>query len=219
VSYPLQLNAVYNTVITVSNTAGLSSTFPVKFDTFSPSNYQLEAVDYDFTLNGVSAQFIDNPVPTGDYNGCGVGDFETNSYFGFPGDSIGEAVAQQGIDINFPNDGQGTTSECYRAQDGVGSQNAGDYVRPKFVAAQQEFGDPNIGPFNLGYFGGGYWLNYTRHYPTNNFYVWARLAGGGGPITGTTLSVVTNGVGTSSQDTMLLGSFSDPTAAGWQRCG
>ena len=89
-------------------------------------------------------------------------------------------------------------------------------MRKKFGAAQTQFGDPNIGPFNVGYFGNGFWQNYTRDYPTNYYNVWGRLAGGAGPFSGTTLSVVTNGVGTSIQSSNVLGTFSDPSAAGWQ---
>jgi hypothetical protein len=100
--------------------------------------------------------------------------------------------------------------------DTVGSQPTTDYVRPKFLAAQTSLADPNIGPFNIGYYTVGSWLNYTRHYPTNNYYVWGRLAGGAGPFSGTTVSLVTNGVGTATQSPEVLGTFADPNAAGWQ---
>jgi hypothetical protein len=89
-------------------------------------------------------------------------------------------------------------------------------VRPQFVAAQKQFNDPNIGPFQIGYFDAGNWLNYTRHYPTNNYNVWARLAGGAGPFSGTLLSMVTSGYGTATQTSNVLGTFSDPNAAGWE---
>ncbi len=42
------------------------------------------------------------------------------------------------------------------------------------------------------------------------------MAGGNGAFSGTTLSVVTNGLGTSLQMSNVLGTFSDPNAAGWQ---
>jgi hypothetical protein len=225
-NYSIQSNAIYAAVINVTNTAGLSSAFTINFDTFNVSNYQWEAVDYDFSTNNGSAWlgglFIDNPVPTCDVTAPQLGELETNSYFAYPigftpgKDNIAHlgAVAQQGIDINFPNDGQSTTSEYYRA-DGVGTQPALDYVRPKFLAAQQQFSDPNIGPINIGYYGLGYWLNYSRHYPTNSYYVWGRIAGVT-PLTGTALSIVTSGVGSSIQTSNVLGTFSDPNAAGYQ---
>jgi hypothetical protein len=227
-SLPISSNAVYAGVLNVTNGATPTpqfSTFNISFDTFSISNYQWEAVDYDFSTNNgsawISGLYINNPVPTCDITATQTGTLETNSYFGYPtgltpgNDPNGMgAVAQQGIDINFPNDGQTLTSEFYRA-DGVGSQPASDYVRPKFLAEQTLLNDPHIGPLNIGYYGNGYWLNYTRNYPTNNYNVWGRIAGIN-PLVGTSLSQVTSGVGTTSQATTVLGTFSDPNAVGYQ---
>lgn len=226
VNYAIVSNAVYTATLNVTNTAGLVSSFPDSFDTFNINNYQWEAVDYDFSTNNgsewISGLFVNNPVPSCDAGGTPQsGELATNSYFAYPtGFTPGNdpqglgAVAQQGIDINFPNDGQSTSSEYYRA-DGVGSQPASDYVRPKFLAAQAEFSDPLIGPINIGYYGPGYWLNYTRDYPTNNYYIWGRLASGG-PYKGCALSIVTSGYGTANQVTNVLGTFSDPNASGYQ---
>ncbi|HZM06345.1 MAG TPA: hypothetical protein VFC44_25370 [Candidatus Saccharimonadales bacterium] len=219
VTYLLQLNAVYNTILNVTNTSGLSSSFTNNFDTFSISNYQWEADDYDFSPSqgGVGGLYIDNPVPTADVvqvNAQPTGTEETNSYFGYPGGSYGTG-AQQGVDVNFGAAGQ--PNDPYRIDYvNVGGQPATDYLRPKFAAEQTALADPNIGPFNIGYFGAGYWLNYTRDWPTNNYNVWGRMAGGAGPFSGTTLSMVTNGAGTATQMTNVLGTFADPTASGWQ---
>jgi len=234
VNYAIQSNAVYAAVLNVTNRSGLFSTFPVSFDTFNPNNYQWEASDYDFSTNNgsvwISGLFIDNPVPTGDTTltpaTASVALFATNSYYGFPTgftpgddylDGLG-AVAQQGIDMNFA-EGDGGMLANYRADD-VGDSAADDYLRPKFLASQTTFSDPNIGPFAIGWFNGGDWLNYTRHYPTNNYYVWGRLAGGApyGGTSGTAataLSIVTSGWGTATQTTNVLGTFSDPAGAGW----
>ncbi len=229
-TYNIQTNQQYTAVINVTNTSGLSASYTVSFDSFDQNAYQWEAVDYDFTLNGVSAQFIDNPVPTAFTNDAQQGIIAANSYFGYPGgyvpsassDGLG-ALAKQGVDINFPdlqtnNGATPNANSTYRA-DAVGAQTATDFFRQKFVAAQQTFagqGNGMIGEINIGYFDGGSWLNYTRTWPTNNFYVWGRLAGGNGAFSGTTLSRVTSGVGTSNQTLQVLGSFSDPTASGWQ---
>jgi len=227
-NFPVASNAVYSAVISVTNVAGSNTTISINFDTFDVNNYQWEAVDYDFSTNNgagawIGGLFIDNPVPTCDTTAPQTGHLETNSYYAYPTgftpavDTLAQmgAVAQQGVDIYFPNDGQSSTSEYYRA-DGVGSQPAADYLRPKFRAEQTVLGDTAIGTFNIGYYGLGYWLNYTRHYPTNNYYVWGRLAGGGGAFSGTTVSLVTSGVGATNQTTQVLGTFSDPNAAGWQ---
>jgi hypothetical protein len=215
-SYPIQSNAVYAVVINVTNSAGLFSTFPINFDTFNANNFQWEASDYDFSVNGVGAQFIDNSVPTADTTDNATGGNQilaTNSYYGYPGDQPGVAIAQQGVDINF-NTGVAGIQAFYRA-DGVGDSSATDLLRPKFKAAQIEFSDPLICPFSIGWFNGGDWLNYTRTYPTNTFNVWGRLAGGAA-FSGTSLCIVTNGAGTSTQATNVLGTFSDPNASGWQ---
>jgi hypothetical protein len=214
-SYPLASNAVYTTIINVTNTSGLGSSFTNSFDTFNVNNYQVEFVDYDFSTNGTTGGlFIDNPVPTCDITASQVGELATNSYFGYPGDLVNVAVALQGVDINWV-DGQPKANNYYR-NDGVGSQPSGDYLRPQFVAARQQFSDPNIGPFQIGYFNGGNWLNFTRHYQTNSYNVWARLAGGAGAFSNTVLSIVTSGYGTAIQSSNVLGTFSDPNAAGWE---
>ena len=119
VSYPLQTNAIYTAVISITNTAAISAQFTYNFDTFNPNFYQWEAVDYDFstnnnyvttqtgptgqTINGTPGWFcdlfIDNPVPTADVNSTTasgpLGEVELNSYFGkptgflAPGDTFG----------------------------------------------------------------------------------------------------------------------------------
>jgi hypothetical protein len=66
----------------------------------------------------------------------------------------------------------------------------------------------------VGWWYAGAWLNYTRTFPTNQYYVYGRLAGGNGDY-GLTNSLVTSGAGTSSQTTQLLGTFSN-SGAGWQ---
>jgi len=172
--------------------------------------------------------------------------YPTGFYPGNPGDPADDgAVAQQSIDINWPTNGtQDTggivsnsiyrggpyTTEAQTASDGVGTQIAGDsFLLPEFGSARTNTfsggggGNPNPNPdpyiceFNIGYFYATNWLNYTRTYPTGNFNVWGRLAAGAGnAFSGCTLSVVTNGVGTSNQMTSVLGTFSDPSPAGYQ---
>ena len=225
VDFPLQSNSVYKATIYVTNSSGLFTTSTISFDTFDVNNYQWEAVDYDFSTNGGAnaAIFLDNPYPTGnpsaatnsasDSAGNVGGIINSNSYFGYPAGLIGTAIAQQGVDINYTN---ANGIQHYYRGDTVGTEVTSDYIRPKFLAAQALFGDTNICPFDLGWFNGGFWVNYTRTYPAGKFNVWARLAGGAGPFSGTILSVVTNGVGTSLQSSNVLGTFSDPNAAGWQ---
>jgi len=70
--------------------------------------------------------------------------------------------------------------------------------------------------YAMGYWGNGFWENYTRTFPPNNYNVYGRLAGGAGPFSGTTLKLVTAGRGTTTQTTQLLGSFADPNPIGWE---
>jgi uncharacterized repeat protein (TIGR01451 family) len=185
--------------------------------------------------------FIDNPVPTGDTNApsANMSQLQTGSYFGYPTgfypgiDPAGVgAVAQQGVDINWqsntnqdPVAGQ-VANSIYRGgfdmtalggySDGVGTQVAGDsFVLPEFIAARTNFNDPLICEFNIGYFYATNWLNYTRTYPSNTYNIVGRLAAGSA-FSAATLSMVTSGVGTSNQTTRLLGTFSDPSPAGYQ---
>jgi hypothetical protein len=219
---PVLYNRVYAAVINATNTAGLSSQIVINFDTFSQANYQWEAEDYDFSTNtntsGItSGLYIDNPVPSGDTTLDGNW-LETNSYYGYPegifSASTGEgSFGEPGVDFNYA--GVSGQSTQYRPEDAVGTQICGDYLRQKFIDAQNKYSDANIGDFNIGWYSAGYWLNYTRDWPTNSYYVWGRMAGGAGAFSGTTLSILTTGYGTATQTTNVLGTFADPNAAGW----
>lgn len=59
VSTPLSANTLYGATITAYDASGNSSV-SVGFDTINPS-YTWEAEDWDYTANGVSGLFIDNP--------------------------------------------------------------------------------------------------------------------------------------------------------------
>jgi hypothetical protein len=208
VSCAIQSNTVYNAVISVTNTAGEASTITPSFDTFSQSNYMWEAEDYDFQ----GGQFIDNPVPSYDPT-AGGGLMETNSYAIVPGDNFAN-TAIVGVDDNYAFVSGET--EVYRPLDTVGTAVATDFIRQKFYDATNFFQDVNITDVYLGWWNAGFWVNYTRTFPTNNFYIYGRLAGGAGAFSGTTLAVVTSGAGTTTQTTNIQGSFADPNAAGWQ---
>jgi hypothetical protein len=234
-TFPIASNTIYTATISASNSAGLISTFPVSFDTFDPNLYQWEAVDYDYSTNNgtsvpaaqgdetnggwISGLYIDNPEPTADTTGNLVGHLTNNSYFDYPAGILPDAangtngaVAQQGVDVFFAT----TSGEQigYR-NDLMGAQPATDYVRPKFLAAQTKFNDPNIGQYNIGWTSSGDWENYTRHYPTGKFTIYGRIAGNSA-WSGSGMALVTNGFGTANQEFTALGTFADPNASGWQ---
>jgi hypothetical protein len=213
ITLPLPQQELYNVIITATDAAGHANTYSESFDTFSQSNLMVEADEYDF--NG--GQFIDNPIETA------TNSVATNSYFPWPDyvDFSADNVAVYGVDYTTANTNAGETY-IYRYDQSSGTQVTSDFLRNKFINSGQ---DDNAEPAetngqvntdcNIGWWNTGTWLNYTRTFPTNNYFIYGRLAGGV-PYTGTTLSLVTGGWGTTEQITQLLGSFSDPNASGFQ---
>jgi beta-glucosidase len=184
----LPSNRFNSATINVSNADGSISTATVNnFDTFSQSNFIWEAEDFDFGMG----QFIDNAVPTPAP--------ATNSYFM---EATGSVV---GIDLTTPNN-IGGEQFAYR-NDSCGTQVASDFLRQKYINA-------GVSDFNVGWWYTGAWLNYTRTIPTNNYYIYGRMASGNGAYTATN-SLVTGGAGTPNQTTQLLGTFSG-VGNGWQ---
>jgi hypothetical protein len=210
VSLPLSQGS-YTGTITATDAAGHSHSFSDTFDTFSQNNFMIEAEDFDF--NG--GQFITNPIPTGAYVGAAYPPYAysaANSYFYYPaGDPANAAIV--GVDLTTVNTNAGETF-IYRPAESAGTQVATDFLRQKFYVTNGVtvtiFDD-----FNLGWWDPGQWVNYTCTFPTNTYNVYGRLASGGA-YSGLSLSLVTNGVGTPTQTTKLLGTFSDPNASGWQ---
>ncbi len=201
VSVPCPQNKLISLVINVTDAGGGSNSIAESFDTFSQTNFMIEAVDFDFN-NG---QFIDNPVPT-----AGI-TLATNSYYDGGVSTANAAV--QGVDYNGSPDTAPGGGEAwnYRPNDtGVGQEVTADFTRAKFT---NEFGTAQ--DYDIGFWNGGFWENYTRTFPTNNYNVYSRMAGGAGPFSGTTLSLVTAGAGTTTQTTQVAGSFADANAAGW----
>ncbi len=201
VSLPAPQNKLISLVISATDANGLTNSLSENFDTFSQTNFMFEAVDFDFN----SGQFIDNPVPT-----AGLA-LATNSYYDGGVDTINAAVLN--VDYNGSPDTPPGGGEAwnYRPLDtGVGQEVTGDFKRAKFT---NDFGVAQ--DYDIGYWNGGFWENYTRTFPTNTYNVYSRMAGGAGPFSGTTLSVVTSGRGTATQTTQVVGSFADANAAGW----
>jgi len=204
VSLPVSANDILTLVVNATDANGLSQTNTASFDTFSQSNFMIEAEDYDFQ-NG---QFIDNPVPTGP-----IGEV-LGSYYGDPNNNPAN-VAVLDVDLTTSNT-VALETFLYRFDNLCGTEVTTDFVRTKFTNGPASVGLPGVASdYDVGWWTGGSWLNYTRTFPTNNYYVYGRLAGGG-PYSGTTLSLVTGGWGTTSQTTQLEGSFADPNASGFQ---
>ncbi len=200
VSLPCPQNQLITLAINVTDATGVSNSVTETFDTFSQGNLMIEGVDWDF--NG--GQFIDNPVPTA------PGATATNSYYAGGVDQTNMSVFNvdtDGMYAQFNEGGNGPNG--YRPLDEeFFCEINHDFIRQKFI-------DNGSIDFDLGYFYGGEWNNYTRTFPANKYNVYGRMAGGAGPFNNTTLGVVTSGRGTTNQPTQVLGSFADANAAGW----
>jgi hypothetical protein len=201
VSIPLPANQILTLLVNAADANGLSNSVSESFDTFSQSNFMVNAVDYDFS----GGQFITNSIPTGNVN-AGAAYTDPNSYYGWPEGISGGNPAYTNIDYSI-NVGSGFTPS-YRFLDQAGTQPATDFLLQKFI-------DDGATEFNLGYWNPGQWFNYTRIYPTNQFYVYGRFANAG-PFSGVTLSQVTSGQGTTTQATTALGTFASTASTGYQ---
>jgi hypothetical protein len=201
VSLPLPQQAAYTGTITVTDAAGNSNTHNVSFDNFSQGNFMVNAVDYDFS----GGQFIDNPIPTGNATPS-LAYTDPNSYYAWPEGDVGGNAAYTNID--YSTNVMAGFSPSYRFLDQAGTQPATDFLLQNFIAN-------GATEFNLGYWSPGQWFNYTRTYPTNQFYVYGRFAQAGA-FSGVTLAQVTSGQGTTTQTTNILGSFASTASTGYQ---
>jgi len=197
VSLPCPQNQLLTLLITAKDALGASNQLSESFDTFSQNNLMIEGVDFDF--NG--GQFIDDPIPSAPIAPL------TNSYYN--GGIFGTNAAVINVDYagGVIDGGEAWPYRSLDTQAGGQEQNF-DFVRDKFATNGST-------DYDLGFWNGGFWENYTRTIPTNHYNVYCRMAGGAGPFSGTTMSLVTSGRGTTTQTTQVLGSFADANAAGW----
>jgi hypothetical protein len=116
------------------------------------------------------------------------------------------------IDFNYPN--ALTQGNTYRDSFIVGVENNGDFPQ----RLQYLTNNPAPQPYDIGFFNGGDWLNYTRSYPAGIYNMYVRAADGstGGALGNVGISVVTGGWGGSPQTTTNLGTFNIPVTGGWQ---
>jgi hypothetical protein len=188
----LQPNTVYAAAISVRTLTGASYNQSFTFDTYSASNYQWEAADYDYTgANGVPGQFFDNSSGLDLYAGLGATP------------NIDELEALSGVVAS---------EQLYRTNSSgalagdviVTTQASGDSTRAQFGTNAM---------WRINWIGYPCFCNYTRHYPAGTYSVIARFTEGGAN-TAASLSRVTSGYGTATQTTSLLGIWSIPLG-GW----
>jgi hypothetical protein len=163
VSVPLALNVTnYAAVISVTDNLGNNHSTTVYFDTFNPASYDIEAEDYDFG----GGQFIDNPVITSVA--------ESDSYFD-------QAPVTDGVDESYGAVEPPLTADYhFRANDYgyVATSICSDTPTRAVLAAQLT--NSLAFNYNVAWWSTNAWLNYTHHYPTGNYNVYARLAGNPG---------------------------------------
>jgi hypothetical protein len=180
VVYPyLGTNETHLAIITVTNSLGHGISVTNQFDTFNQNNYIVQAEDFDF--NG--GQY----VPTADY--------QPDAYASYS--SIPEVDFHHTINGGEPTDG----SDYQYRQNGIPQESTPDYYLATFAANPFLYVD-----YNLYWYGGGDWANYTRDYPSGPFNIYVRTAGIGAYTMD--LGQVVSGLGTSNQVVKPLGQFS-----------
>ncbi len=125
-------------------------------------------------------------------------DPQTNAYNGFDG------IAE--VDFHATQHG-GSYNRV-----GLSTEPAHDKTRPEYDGT----GDTD---YDVGFNDGGNWGNYTRNYPSGVYNIFVRASdgnGNGGPDSGN-ISLVTDGVGTTTQTVLQLGKFSVPPTGDWQK--
>jgi hypothetical protein len=143
------------------------------------------------TINATNfyVKFIDWDFNGGNYDTTGNG-LTPYAYAGdgLPGDTLGGVTNVDyalGSAVNSP----------YRGPNGLHQEITADVPLPGYNAGA----DYDVGNFNAGQ-----WANYTRNYPAGKYYVYGRLAG---YSQNSALSLVTSGVGTTTQTLQQLGTF------------
>lgn len=183
----LSLNAAHTVVITVTDSSGHVVSTTSSFDTFNPTNYSFEAEDYDYTKNGVSRQFINNP--------------QTNAYAGLNSTDLVDAHNTSGGSFayrtNFP---------------GLATENANDVTRAAYSTGLQDYdvgwnNDGNWGNYTRTFPAGVYNI-YMRAASPN---------GSPATVDAANMSLVTGGFGTTSQPTEMLGTFTVPNTGDWHK--
>lgn len=187
----LQSQSTNLAVITATDALALSGLATVKFDTFSSTNFIVEAEEFDFG----GGQYLTNA----DYTDGNPAD--ANSYYGL--DSV------ELIDTHKGASSGDNTATDYRYSDGVGTRTQtpvanGELPWPKFTNLLDGSSVP-ISNHMVANWSSAEWQNYTRIFPAGNYNVYARVSTASGSTI--RLDKVTGGQGTSSQTTANLGSF------------
>jgi hypothetical protein len=136
-----------------------------------------------------AGQFIDNP--------------QTNLYANLSG--------LEGFDTHDSDflDGFWTYRNQVYGSGGLENEACNDKPRPQYAGGLQDY--------DLGFAVSGNWANYTRTYPTGMFNIYLRAANGNSAqADSASMWLVTEGLGTTNQTEVDLGTFAVPNTGGWQ---
>jgi len=186
---------------------GPSTNLNVSFPTTSNTLYTvfMQVIDG----NGVpisSTVSFDTIIPTYTFEAedfdWGSGQYidnpQTNAYSGLDGTA----------EVDFHVDSQ--HGGDYGARLGLTTESLNEKLRPQYNGT-------GFQDYDVGFNDGGNWGNYTRNYPagTYNIYVRASDGNGNGSADSGSMSLVTSGLGTSSQTLSQLGKWGVPPTGGW----
>ncbi len=184
---------------------GPSTNLTVSFPTTTNTIYGvlIQITDVNGTTTATPESF-DTIIPTYTFEAedfdYGSGQYfdnpQTNAYNGF--DGVAEVdfhATQHGGDYN---------------RVGLTTESLNEKQRPQYNGTGKQ-------DYDVGFNDGGNWGNYTRHYPAGNYNIYVRVANGTGNSTADSgsISLVTAGVGTTTQTLTQLGKFGVPNTGGW----
>jgi hypothetical protein len=172
VSATITSNTLYSAVIQVKDANGNTASQTLAFNTIIPS-YTWEAEDWDYTSNGVSGLFIDNP--------------QTNAYAGL--------LTTDNVDAHNAN---GPSPYRIGGDAGGGGLATETISAPESNSPRLQYINTGKSDYDVGYTDGGDFGNYTRHYPPGTYNLFARASGGNGAKTESADVSVVSGTATVS---------------------
>lgn len=200
---------LHGSVSSLSSGSGLTITGPstnlnISFPTATNTIYSVFIQITDINGNPVSGTYtFDTIIPTYTFEAEDF-DYGGGNYFDNP------------------------QTNAYNGKDGVldidyhlGTQHGGDYNRVGLTTEsltekiRPQYNGTGMHDYDVGFNDGGNWGNYTRNYPAGTFNIYVRASNGTGNQSADSgsLSLVTSGLGTSTQTTVPIGKFSVPPIA------
>jgi len=220
----LVAGTVYTGEVTYSDTAGAHTTsWTFTAGPLSTTVFTIEAEDFDYSEDGVTGG-LHNPQ-----KGTAGLDVDVMPYYGGAYDGLDAVLNVDYFDNDDPANGgvyrnedsgnpAGLTHVSIYGNDNVAGGAGLDY--PGINSSDRGTYQTTVN-YSLGWSGGD-WFNYTRDFPDNGKGGWWQVfigsSFGGNTDPGgisATLSLVTDGVGTTTQTTENLGTFTGRGTGGW----